>query len=96
MLHSDTDKDANAADAADFSERELGPGHDWHALWVEFAHIDKWDLVRTSPLFHSRTSPRAERRAAERSGVERSEAERNGAQRSGALRSERVSERVAL
>ena len=62
------------------------------ALWVEFAHIDACDLVRTSPLSHSRTSPRAERRAAERSGVERSEAERNGAQRSGALRSERASE----
>ena len=49
-------------------------------LWVEFANIDACDLVRTSPLSHSRTSPRAERRAAERSGVERSEAERNGAQ----------------
>ena len=62
------------------------------ALWVQSAQIDAYDLVRTSPLSHSRTSPRAERREAERSGVERSEAERNGAQRSGALRSERASE----
>ena len=57
-----------------------------NALWVEFAQIDASDLVSTSPLSHSRTSPQAERRAAER----------NGAQRSGALLSERVSERVAL
>ena len=63
---------------------------------LNLRQIEACHLVRISPLSHSRTSPRAERRAAERSGVERSEAERNGAQRSGALRSERVSERVAL
>ena len=52
------------------------------ALWVEFAHIDAFDFVSTSPLSHSRTSPRAERLTVERSGVERN----------GALRSERASE----
>ena len=58
-----------------------------NALWAESAHIDACGLVSTSPLSHSRTSPRAER-----SRVERTEAMRNGARRSGALRSERGSE----
>ena len=61
-------------------------------IWVESAHIDACGLVSTSPLSHSRMSPRAQRRALEQSGVERGEAERNGAQRKGALRSERVCE----
>ena len=41
-----------------------------YALWVESCHIDACDLVRTSPLSHSRTSPQAEWRAVEQSGVE--------------------------
>ena len=53
------------------------------ALWVESAHIDACDLVSTSPLSHSRMSPRAERRAAEWSG---------NAKQNGALRGERVKE----
>ena len=47
------------------------------ALWVESAHIDACGLVSTSPLSHSRTSPRAERRAVERSGAEQSSMQRN-------------------
>ena len=56
------------------------------ALGVESCHIDACDLVRTSPLSHSRTSPRAERRTAERSGAKRSGTERSAAERSAAER----------
>ena len=66
--------------------------HPYVALWVEFAHIDACDLVRSSPLSHSQTSPRAERRAAERSGAERSGVERSAAEQSAA---ERTCERTS-
>ena len=48
--------------------------------------LTQCDLDSTSPLFHSRMSLRAERRAVERSGAERNGAERSAAEQSAADR----------